>query len=85
MKRDCCRSIGTGKDTSVWKSPWLTCAETGYLTTSMPQKLAEVKVCDLMEINERRWDDGILNDQFNTMDAHLMQNIHLPSRDKNDS
>lgn len=85
IKQGCRRSIGTGRDTFVWKVPWLPCTENGYLTTSMHQELESLKVCGLMEVHQRKWDNEILNDLFNSRDVQLIKNIPLVSMDKNDS
>lgn len=85
LKQGCRRNIGTGSDTFVCKSPWLPCVENGYITTALPCELEGIKVCNLMETNEKRWDDEILGDLFNDRDAQLIKNISLPLRDRNDS
>ncbi|XP_074352774.1 uncharacterized protein LOC141691923 [Apium graveolens] len=85
LKKGCRRSIGTGKDTFVWKIHWLPCTENGYLTTIMPQELEGIRVCDLMEGQQRRWDDDILEDLFNSRDVRLLKNVPLSIRDINDS
>ncbi|XP_074356044.1 uncharacterized protein LOC141695716 [Apium graveolens] len=81
IKKGCRGSIGTGTDTYVWKVPWLPSIDNGYLTTSMPSELANTKVCDLMEIQEKKWDDVILRDLFNERDAQLIQQIPLYLRE----
>ncbi|XP_074346272.1 uncharacterized protein LOC141685047 [Apium graveolens] len=85
VKHGCRRSIGTGRDTFLWKISWLPSAENGYLTTSMNQDLENIKVCDLMEDHQRKWDVDILNDLFNSRDVQLIKNISLPTRDRKDS
>lgn len=50
----------------------------GYLTTTMHPELANIKVCDLMDV-QKKWDDAILNDLFNDRDVQLIQNIPLSS------
>ncbi|XP_074377333.1 uncharacterized protein LOC141718856 [Apium graveolens] len=67
---------------AIWNAK---CAENGYLTTSMNQDLENIKVCDLMEDHQRKWDVDILNDLFNSRDVQLIKNIRLPSRDRKDS
>lgn len=84
-KQGCRRSIGTGNDTFVWKIPWLPSVEMGYITTSMPPELENIKVCDLMDVSEKKWDDEVLNDLFNVRDVQLIRNILFSSRDIDDS
>ncbi|KAL8125037.1 hypothetical protein AgCh_012638 [Apium graveolens] len=85
INHGCRRSIGTGMDTYVWKVPWLPATDNGYLTTAMPPELENIKVCDLMDVQERKWDDEILNDLFNERDVQLIQQIPLSSRDIKDN
>lgn len=51
----------------------------------MPPKLENIKVCDLMDVSEKKWDDEVLNDLFNVRDVQLIRNIPLSSRDIDDS
>lgn len=80
VKQGCRKSIGTGMDTSVWSMPWLPSIDNGYLTTPMYPELNDIKVCDLMDIQDKKWDDAILHDLFNDRDIQLIQNIPLSSR-----
>lgn len=84
LNQGCRRDIGTGSDTFVCKCPWLPCVENGYITTVLPCELKEIKLSNLMETNEKRWDDEILNDLFNEKDAQLIKNIPLALSDRND-
>lgn len=79
------RSIGTGDDTFIWKIPWLPCSENGYMTTVIPTELQQTKVCNLMEITERRWDEEILNDICNNMDIKLIKSIPLSTTERQDA
>lgn len=40
----------------------------------MHPELVNSKVCDLMDIQEKKWDDEILTDLFNDRDVQLIQN-----------
>lgn len=51
----------------------------------MPQELADTRVCDLMQLNVKTWDEEILSDLFNTRDAQLIGNVPLSIQDKRDS
>lgn len=82
---DFLRSIGTGVDTFVWKVPCLPCTENGYLTTNMPVELEQTKVCNLMEVNERKWDDVVLNDICNNGDVQLIKSIPLSIAERQES
>lgn len=84
VQKGCRMSIGTGTDTLVWKIPWLPCHENGYLTTLMPIELEHIKVCDLLDVQEKKWDDAILKELFNEKDIQLIQNVHLPLRHTKD-
>ena len=85
IKQGCRRGIGTGVDTNVWNIPWLPCGDNGYLTSTMQPELAHIKICDLMDMQEKKWDDDILRDLFNERDVQLIQNIPLSSRRTNDT
>ncbi|KAL8113768.1 hypothetical protein AgCh_020895 [Apium graveolens] len=77
VRKGCRRSIGTGKDTFVWKIPWLSCIENGYVTIHMPIELENIRVCDLMEEQGKKWDDDNLNDLFEDRDVCLIKKIPL--------
>ncbi|XP_074374181.1 uncharacterized protein LOC141714567 [Apium graveolens] len=85
LRQGCSRSIGTGDDTFVWKVSWLPCTENGYVTTSMPYELENVKVSNLMTSPERGWDDEVLTDIFNDRDVCLINQIPLSSLDRHGS
>lgn len=51
------RNIGDGRDTFIWNVPWLPATDNGYLTTCMPHELVDARVCDLMQVNKKTWDE----------------------------
>lgn len=85
LKKGCRRSIGTGEDTFVWKVPWLPSADNGYVTTTMPSELKDINVTNLMQMQDRGWDEEVLNDIFNDRDVRLIKNIPLSNNNKKDS
>lgn len=42
-------------------------------------------MCNLMEIGERKWDEMVLTDIFNSRDVQLIKKIHLEMTDSHDS
>lgn len=85
VRKGCRRKIGDGKDTFVWKVPWLPDVDNGMLTTEMLGQLENIKVDGLMQISERKWDDEILRDICNDRDRLLISKIALPRREMQDS
>lgn len=85
IKRGCRRRIGNDNDTKIWKVPWLSCIDNGFLSSHMPMELANSNVSSLMEIGQNRWDADILNDLCNDRDKQLIQRVPIPSKNKPDS
>lgn len=75
LKQGVRKRIGNGEITKVWKVPWLPCARNGYITTSMPQKLENVVVANLMQENKYGCDEEVLADIFNDRDRDLIKRI----------
>lgn len=44
IRQGCRRRIGDGKSTRVWQVPWLSCLESGYITTELPEELKDIQV-----------------------------------------
>lgn len=85
VKRGCRKRIGDGKQTEIWKVPWLPCAVNGFMTTEMPIQLEGSKVCSLMQLDQKQWDEEILMDICNERDSNLIRKISLSSRESADS
>lgn len=85
VRKGCRKRIGNGKDTFVWKVPWLPSTENGMLTTTMPQELENITVQGLMEVNTRAWDREVIHDIVNNRDEELILKIPLPVGDRNDT
>ncbi|XP_074323324.1 putative mitochondrial protein AtMg00310 [Apium graveolens] len=79
------KRIGNGDTTTVWKIPWLSCRENGYLTTEMPQQLEHARVSSLMETYTKHWDDELLRDICNERDVMLIRSIPLAQQREEDS
>lgn len=60
--KGCRKRIGDGGQTEIWKVPWLPCAENGFMTTEMHVHLEGSKVCNLMKIDQKKWDEDVLNE-----------------------
>lgn len=80
VQRGCRKRIGDGKQTEIWKVPWLPCVENGYMTTEMPSNLEGSKVCGFMQMEQRKWDEDILKDICNERDKKLIKRIPVPAR-----
>ncbi|XP_074323405.1 putative mitochondrial protein AtMg00310 [Apium graveolens] len=44
VRQGCRRNIGNGRNTNVWKDPWLPCIDNGYIITEMPSELQHIQV-----------------------------------------
>lgn len=62
IKQGCRKRIENGKDTRVYKVPWLPCLENGYLATVIHKELEQAAFQSLMDESETRWDEDILYD-----------------------
>lgn len=80
VKRGCRKRIGDGKQTAIWKVPWLPCGENGFITTEMSAQLEGCKVDSLIQIERKKWDDDILLDIYNERDRKLIKKIPLPAK-----
>lgn len=85
LRQGCRRNIGTGKDTFVWKDPWLPNVENGYVTTTVFPELENIRVASLMTMNDRRWDEEILADIFKDRDIGMINELHISNSDRQDS
>ncbi|KAL8094866.1 hypothetical protein AgCh_036398 [Apium graveolens] len=85
VKQGCRRKIGTGSDTNVWKIPWLPSKENGFVTTEMPGELENITVYNLMQENDKKWDEEILSDLFNNRDVQLIKQIPISIIERQDS
>ena len=81
----CRRKIGNGRDTSIWRSPWLPCDINGYLTSPMYSELENEAVSGLHSVNHNSWDMDIVNDICNERDRELIPQIPLPNANRLDS
>lgn len=82
VRQGCRKKIGDSNSTYVWKVPWLPCSSNGFLTTDMPEELSNIKVGNLMESEQRKWDEEVLQDIFNDRDIALIKQIPIPLREK---
>lgn len=85
ITQGCRKKIGDGKGTRVWQIPWLPCVQNGYLTTGMHEELQHVTVNSLMEVNNRKWDEEVLQDLFNARDKELILQVPIPIRGGDDT
>lgn len=68
IRKGCRKKIGDGRQTRIWEVPWLPNLEKGYMTTVMPEVLADSKVSSFMELENRKWEEEILVDICNERD-----------------
>ncbi|XP_050207657.1 uncharacterized protein LOC126657077 [Mercurialis annua] len=61
--------IKDGKNTRIWDDPWLCDATNGFLADPKPPKFSDACVNNLMEINDRSWDVGLIYDVFSPQNA----------------
>lgn len=83
--KGCRRRIEDGQQTEIWKVPWLPDVENGCLTTPMPEYLAGSKVCNLMQLDNKEWDDEILKDVCNERDRKLIKKVPFLRRNEDDT
>ena len=57
----------------MWKVSWLPYPVNGFLTTLMPEDLAQTVVQNLMEEGQHQWDDEVLRDIYNERDIKINQ------------
>lgn len=57
----------------------------GCLTTPMHVHLAGNKVCILMQIDNKEWDDDVLKDICNERDRSLIKRVPIPRRHEIDN
>lgn len=85
FRAGCRRRIGDGTSTRVWQIPWLPSHENGCLTTPMLYELQDIQVEGLMDTENDKWDQDILNDLFNVRDRELINQVPIPIRKRRDS
>ncbi|XP_074344602.1 uncharacterized protein LOC141683749 [Apium graveolens] len=85
IKQGIRRKIGDGEQTSVWHIPWLPGDNNGFVSTEMPRELEHIRVINLMETGNKRWDEEVLRDIFNESDVQLIKSIPIPNQSREDS
>lgn len=78
------RRVGDGKDTWVWKSPWLPSPENGLVSIEMNQLVGGFRVLDLILSESRSWDVVNINNLLNDRDRGLILFIKLSNIVEND-
>lgn len=79
------RKIGDGKDTRVWNVPWLPDVQDGYVRTGRSDWMSDIKVHNLMSMDEKSWDIDVLTDILCTRDVELIKTIPIPHVERQDS
>ncbi|KAL8149608.1 uncharacterized protein LOC141704125 [Apium graveolens] len=79
------RKIGDGKDTLVWNVPWLPDAQDGYVRTVRSDWMIDIKVNNLMSMDEKSWDIDVLTDVLCPRDVELIRTIPIPHVERQDS
>lgn len=85
VRKGCRKRIVDGTQTDIWKVQWLPCANNGYMTTEMPTQLDGSKVCCLMQVEQKKWDEEVLIDICNARDRKLIKKIPLSIREDEDT
>ncbi|KAM6568955.1 hypothetical protein CsatB_016940 [Cannabis sativa] len=76
VKLGCQRAIDNGMSTSILKHPWLPDPVNPFVTSNA-LGLTNQMVNSLMDIHETSWDIPLVQDMFNSRDAHLILGIPL--------
>ncbi|KAM6553480.1 hypothetical protein CsatB_014242 [Cannabis sativa] len=76
VKLGCQRTIGNGMSTSILKHPWLPDPVNPFVTSNA-LGLTNHMVNSLMDTHETSWDIPLVQDMFNSRDAHLILGIPL--------
>jgi hypothetical protein len=54
-------SIGDGSKINVWRFPWLKDGNVSFVTSEMVAGYEELRVSDLMQQNERQWNEVLIH------------------------
>jgi hypothetical protein len=54
-------SIGDGSKINVWHFPWLKDDDVSFVTSEMVAGYEELRVSDLMQQNERQWNEVLIH------------------------
>ncbi|XP_031124298.1 uncharacterized protein LOC116027009 [Ipomoea triloba] len=66
------------KNINVWKDPWLPNKSSPFVSTPMPDYLAEAKVHSLLTLQGNNWDKELLDDIFEPADTVQIMSIPIP-------
>ena len=64
----------------VTKDPWIPKDGSGMISTNLGEAYAEATVKQLMKPEERKWDEDLVTDVFNSRDRDSILNIPLSLR-----
>ncbi|XP_050234667.1 uncharacterized protein LOC126682906 [Mercurialis annua] len=78
-------SIDNCLSTTIWISPWLQAKESGFVTTEMNVSLKGSKICQLLYKSSKQWNESIVRDIFNLIDANNMLAVPINLRDTSNS
>ncbi|MCI12813.1 putative ribonuclease H protein, partial [Trifolium medium] len=70
-------SIGDGSKINVWRVSWLKDDENPFVTSAMIASSEELCVSDLMQQNERKWNEDLIHQVFNERDAKEILKIPI--------
>ncbi|KAH9768702.1 reverse transcriptase domain-containing protein [Citrus sinensis] len=76
--------IGSGQQVQINKDPWRHDADNGFITTELAKNIATATVNCLMALGQRRCDNDLVVDVFNTRDAAMILQVPLNTRQDND-
>jgi hypothetical protein len=61
--------IGDGSKINVWHFPWIRDDDNPYITTLTVADYDGMRVSELMQPNERKWNETLIHQLFNLRDA----------------
>nr|KYP40902.1 hypothetical protein KK1_037728 [Cajanus cajan] len=77
--------IGNGRSLKVWHDPWLRNPTNSYVTTPIPKGHENLTVAELIDMNERKWNQDLLSIFFGTEDIRDIFSIPLLNLHEHDT
>nr|KYP48093.1 Transposon TX1 uncharacterized [Cajanus cajan] len=77
--------IGNGRSLKVWHDPWLRNPTNSYVATPIPEGHENLTVAELIDMNERKWNQDLLSTLFGTEDIRDICSIPLLNLHEHDT